>query len=469
MLTAPLLPRRISLQSTPSLLLSPLWSRWTGSYAGRTKSPSFAHDAGDKLNPYSAPRRQTRLTKIEPTNQSQSREKSDKKNDERPLIEQLFPEETKRYNEAQRQSQREIPRLPLDATPIVPHKQRRKDVKTEKRQQVAFIQKQLEQEMQENGPELTLLVLRNATPNLIEEDFRRLIPQGKHVEGWTLERGDILQVIPGRNLATLEQESYYYLLFSSQLSAFAYQGQATRISRLAASHTPTSVMSVVPPIPGHAVDGIDAHAAIDSFALTPAGQTLELRQIKRPLSPILDSIIRYRGYPSLVNRPDRLPYELRLTLDGPQLQAPVLNHIFLKSATARASPWSGGVEQAPRITKWNPTAAAALARVAQNSTNGKIATSDSNGSQETELAQIIHDTKRLERTWEASRNEENAEVRPKGRPPPGVFILGFHTENAAQAFRRFWHRREMTWKGVDLRVGDHADDLPPIANVETLW
>lgn len=47
--------------------------------------------------------------------------------------------------------------------------------------------------MEAEGPQTSVLVMRNVSKNLVDDDFRRIIPKGKHVEGWTLEQGDIIK------------------------------------------------------------------------------------------------------------------------------------------------------------------------------------------------------------------------------------------------------------------------------------
>jgi hypothetical protein len=63
-------------------------------------------------------------------------------------------------------------------------------------------------------------------------------------------------------------------------------------------------------------------------------------------------------------------------------------------------------------------------------------------------------------------DSEDFEGAKKYKTANSVYILGFHTEHAAQSFVRYWHRKPMDWgkKSVDM-----DGDLPPIANAELLW
>jgi hypothetical protein len=388
--------------------------------------------------------------------------KANKDDDEKPtekkpsLIEQLFPEETKRDHEAGRR-QREIPRLPLEIMPEGGRSRadRVARLAPQSKESMRAVQARREMEVRSQADSQTsVLVLLNASKNLTEEDFRRLIPKGEHLEGWRMEQGDILKVIPGRNLATLEQENYYYLVFSSPMSAFVYQGHATRISRLAAEQTPNSLHTALAPTPGYMLNGIDVYAAIQSYTLTSSTQTLNLRQLRPPLSPLLSSVIGRGGYSALLDRPDRMPYEVRLTLEGPQLPTSRIRYIVYESGRERALGWSGGDESNIKISKYEPappTRSTSL-RGGGNGPGARARTEDS---------QLLLDMNKSQVSFRGSEHIEK-----KYKQANNVYILGFHTEHAAQSFIRYWHRKPMDWGKKSV---DSEGDLPPIANVELLW
>jgi hypothetical protein len=385
--------------------------------------------------------------------------KANKDDDEKPadkkpsLIEQLFPEESKRDHEARARCQREIPRLPLE---MPSGAQTRADrvarLAPQLNESWRAVQARREMELRSQADsQSSVLVLLNASKNLTEEDFRRLIPKGEHLDGWRMEQGDILNVIPGRNLATLEQENYYYLVFSSPLSAFVYQGHATRISRLAAEQTPDSLHTALAPTPGYMLNGIDVYAAIQAYTLTSSTQTLNLRQLKPPLSPLLSSVINRGGYSAILDRPDKMPYEVRLTLEGPQLPTSRIRYIVYESGRERALGWSGGDESNIKISKYEPAPPTRASRGGSGPRN------------RTEDSQLLMDMNKSQVFFPGSPDVEAAKNYRKSN---NVYILGFHTEHAAQSFIRYWHRKPMDWgrKSVDLE-----GDLPPIANAELLW
>jgi len=125
--------------------------------------------------------------------------------DEVTLLEELFPEEALRRN-MPGEHDREVPRLALDlpdAVNISGH-----DEESDSRANGRFPEMPLDKaaswrrfrdtrkqyvRLQNQGEHISVLVFRNASKNLTDEDFRRAIPQGKYIEGWNLERGDIIK------------------------------------------------------------------------------------------------------------------------------------------------------------------------------------------------------------------------------------------------------------------------------------
>lgn len=390
------------------------------------------------------------------------------------LMEQLFPEETRRYAAAESEPERHVPRLPIDQA--MPFNARRDAINREK----ARLSKQAESDAKSparaalrasirqqdaSGDQAAVLVLSNASTNLVEEDFRRLVPQGRHMEGWALGQGDILKVIPGRNLTTLAQENYYYLLFSSNLSAFSYQSNATRIFNLVQKHMPSSLASSMTPPEGYMISGIDAASAMSAFALVPPSQNLQLRLLRPPFSPVVESIVKHSGYASIVNNGTGLPHQVRLTFEGPQLQIGIIRHILLSTAAERGLGWSGGDELVPDIVKWEPKAqvvspidkgsdrARRLARILEQN-EPQQSRQDADTSRRARGSMGIVGTSGRADAWQLPR-----------RTPGEVYLVGFQTEAAAKQFTTYWHRREMVAK--DVR--GEEDDLPAVTNVDMLW
>lgn len=367
------------------------------------------------------------------------------------LYEQLFPDQ--HVVEVKKQRESEIPRLPIRpdeprASPFPSQRIRNANKARDAGRSRSALQ--LQQDMEDEPTRTSVLVLRNASKNLVEEDFKRIIPQGKHLPGWNLDQGDIIRVVPGRDLETGEHTDCYYLLFSSPLSAFTYQGHATRIHNIVAAHTPASVLSAIPPPPGLKIDGMDAHAAIRSFSLIPPTQTIDLRQLNPPLPRVLEQIISCQGYPAITKRKDRSPYEARLTFEGPQLHISAIKHVLVNSAKDRGLAWSGGDDLAPKLTKWEPHG--------KNTHHLAFETEDSSSPEQAGIQQSKS---------EATRDADQQ----KKRTAPLVYIAGFQSERAMQSFVHYWHRRPMDVEKNQRSKQNsiEATDLPPIANVEVLW
>lgn len=438
MLRAPLLRRR------------GLWPTWSSREAV-SRARSHGANRAQPLSSYPGRKDWRTRDKRPSSEKAASREPESKKLS---LIEQLFPEESKRYEEVRERGQREIPRLPLEMpaerklTPTdrlrIPHRP------SESRNALRS-----RRVMESQAPQTSVLLMQNASKNLTEEDFTRLIPQGQHMEGWTLADGDIQKVIPGRNLATLEQENFYYLVFSTPLSAFEYQGHATRISRLVAEQTPDSLHTALAPTPGFTLHGMDVHAAIQAYTLTSSTQPLKLRQLKPPLSPLVASVIEHGGYSAILNRPDRMPYEVRLTLEGPQLPISRIRYIVYESGRDRALGWSGGEEANVKISKYEPKVSSLTA--SESDKTAGVSKS------RTEQSQLRWDMVNSQVSFDSVENSDIAQRRRTSSP---VYILGFHTEHAAQSFIRHWHRKPMEWGS---KKTDSEDDLAPIASAELLW
>lgn len=427
-----------------------IWPTWSG---GEITLRARSHGA-NRAQPYSkrpGVKNGTRRSSRNTTEQSAIQTPTPS------LVDQLFPEESKREEEERVRKRREIPRLPLE-NPLRqtrPVDLRRKPSLEDEPPNVSRARTWLEGA--DESSQTSVLVLLNASKNLTTEDFIRLIPQGKHMEGWTLEQGDILQVIPGRNLATLEQENFYYLLFSSPLSAFVYQGHATRISRLAAEQTPNALHTALAPKPGFMLNGMDVHAAIQSYTLTAPTQKLNLRQLKPPLSPLVSSLVRNGGYRAILDRPDKMPFEVRLTLDGPQIPMSRVRSVVYASGRERALEWSGGDEVNIKITEYkpNPSLVASSGEDPEQISISRV---------RTELTQLQWDMAKAEISL-SKRYDDDNELTLKKTPNP-VYIIGFYTEHAAQSFVRYWHRRPMDREN---REWDARNELPPVANVELLW
>ncbi|KAF2487542.1 hypothetical protein BDY17DRAFT_320078 [Neohortaea acidophila] len=368
------------------------------------------------------------------------------------LFERLFPDQKAETHGAGLKApdlHADLPPLPLPKFALAPAARKaRKRFKEYEETGMARGALRMRDDMANQLAETSVLVLNNASPNLVEDDFRRLIPQGRHIEGWTLEQGDILRIIPGRDLATLAPLDSYFLLFSSPLSAFTYQGHVARIHDIVASHSPADIFSPIPPPAGFRIHGIDAHTAIQNFTLVPPTQSLDLRKLKTPLNSKIQSLVQHGGYPALVKRPDRMPFEARLTLEGLPLTTNIIRLILLQTAKTRALGWSGSEDLTPQLSRWKPPS------------SFRGAYRDAAGKWHSESHRPAYEKP------DDDSAQENDEQKQRTTSP--VYIVGFHTSRALQSFVHYWHRRPMEDPGTPT-YGLEEGDTPPIANVEVLW
>ena len=372
-------------------------------------------------------------------------------NSKRTIAEQLFPEESKRYDIPQSTS-RDVPRLPLEtATPPAVIAPNRSGNEPQISQAAAEARALREADKAATG----VLVLRCASPNLTEDDFRRLEPRGMHMDGWKLDEGKILKVIPGRYPANLAPNGVYFLLFSSSVSAFTYQGHVTRIHTLAMQNTPSSLMSKIPPPPGYFLGNLDVHAALEAYTLVSPQQRLELRQLKRPFSPFVLAIIQHGCDPNITDVKPHMPFKVRLTLEGEQLSASKIREILMQSGQSRGLSWSGNDDQFPPLnqvyeSKWkfNP----------ERSESGDV--NDESADDNADFHESDSD--------KSIEHANGGKSLLKHRTPGHVFVVGFPTKMDAHTFIAHWHKRPMQWPLED-RENDGGSDRPPIANVQMLW
>lgn len=328
-------------------------------------------------------------------------------------------------------AQREIPRLPLDlsddgalgdlgsAMSQIESEVVRSDLKSETITPAS----------------IPALWIENASRHLTIEDFRRLIPRGKHIQGWKLEKGDIIKCFPSRFLQDLSQKSWYYLIFSSHESALAYKSYVERIHRLAKRYSAGTIPSLSLLPSHHDLDEEALASVLPNYALLSPDQELALRIVGDPMSRYTEHLLKHNGLQIVNERPDKMPYELRMTLIGPQYSIARLRRIFAASSADRDLNWSGTYDTQMRISKWEST------------------------------------TLSLE---EWTKNQTLPKVRPaKFRRPDRVYIIGFETEFAAQSFMYYWHNRAVVHEASqESGIGDDEEkelDVPPVAKIELLW
>ncbi|KAL6718322.1 hypothetical protein ACLMJK_004411 [Lecanora helva] len=314
----------------------------------------------------------------------------------RSLLAELFPEETLDVEVNGDRKDQEVPRLPLPEVDVFDEdledefgsSNGRANGITKAAATNAFKQKQL-----------AVLIMQMASKSLVESDFRRIAPKGKHIEDWT-GPGDILKVIPVRDPQTLEHSGQYFILFPNPAYARTYQSHVIRLQRVARTQTPTSIESPLPLQPGVIVEGEDVHALLQDYALCPPSQRLQLRMLKPPYAPRTRLIFRQRGYPQLVEGEAKAGRSVLFWIDGHQVTTSMIKRTLDEDGQERGLAWN------MLIQRVDPSMAG---------------------------ADLEEDT--------GSGGYEGSDQLRHHRSPPARWILTFTDESRARGFIRAWHRK----------------------------
>ena len=280
------------------------------------------------------------------------------------------------------------------------------------------------------GEDITVLKLQHCSTALTEADFRRLVRQGKHIEGW-VQGGDIVQVIPGRDPVSLARRPFYWLLFSTHDAAVAYQANASRVHYLAARHTPSSVFSAVPPPPGALENGEDLHALIQSYTLYPPSLKLPLNMVLQPYEPLLRAVVEQGGYRPIVDGREEKLHKVLLWIEGQEPHPFTLYNSIQKDGGEKGLIW--GIAGAQK----------GINRLADLTDIQKFSPPSSGPDEQAEIRQEIID--RVYNRW----------------------IIEFETEPMARRFARAWHRRRLPIAGD--KGGWKDDSTVRMCNTEVLW
>ena len=197
------------------------------------------------------------------------------------LYEQLFPEEAKQSAQA-------------DASKVTPPRlELPRDVKPG--EFAPMSPPSSEAPVLNDRPIRTVLVLRSASKTLTEDDFRRAMPRGKHIQEWT-QRGEYDRVIPMRDFWTLERTGDYYIIFKHHKVADAFLSHVKRVFEMTRQHTPTSLLSDLPPAPSRVLgDGYEDEAdLVRNFTLATPSMTLQLDRLSQGIKA---EVLQKGGYP----------------------------------------------------------------------------------------------------------------------------------------------------------------------------
>ncbi|KAH7356235.1 hypothetical protein BKA66DRAFT_250746 [Pyrenochaeta sp. MPI-SDFR-AT-0127] len=244
---------------------------------------------------------------------------------EQSLLDELFPEASNPQSRIS-EKREQYPKLELpDSIPII----RRELVDSP-----ITLKEQVTESFQNKGEHTTVLQLVNCSTELTEDDFRRIIPKGKHIESWRHE-GDYYRIIPGRDPLSLERLPFYYILFKTPESALAYQKNASRLHKLSALHQPSNIFSAIPPPKGFLEDGEDLNRAVTSYNLVPTHHRLSLNILMQPYNPALRALIERGGYKPIVpdtNSQGKRIWKVLMHIEGHEPTPSDLFKIFRRDA-----------------------------------------------------------------------------------------------------------------------------------------
>ncbi|KAI9820341.1 MAG: hypothetical protein M1827_005963 [Pycnora praestabilis] len=371
------------------------------------------------------------------------------------LLEELFPEEVGKGDKKTAQSSegREIPRLILSSKPE-DIDDPRGALERAKRLRSQKYRPQPRARIGGAGrQDATVLVLRNASKSLIEEDFRRIRPKGKHIEDWSV--GDIIKgdwiplplrsttntefipVIPGRHPQTLEPLGHYFLLFSHPSSARVYQDHVSRLHKISRAYTPTSISSPLSPPPGYMADGEDIHELMQAYALIPPSQNLVLKIMHSPFTPSMKRIIEESGFDERLTGRDTGVREKRAVLfsvDGWRRTTSHIREAIEQDSRDRGLRWE--LSEGPHGNEAITT----------------VASENCTSEEETEGKQEIGGDAEQGQKWVSRRGFTR-------------WIVSFKDEMEARRFVRRWHRRPLPFPRGSAMSGE-----PPLfVNAEILW
>jgi hypothetical protein len=374
------------------------------------------------------------------------------------LLEELFPE----ANVAPPVRQAEKPELYPKLDPPKPTNTISRNLVDRRK----TLKEQAMESLQKRGEQITVLQLEHCSTELTESDFRRLIPKGEHIETWN-RLGAYYKVIPGRDPLSLERLPFYYLLFKSPESAYAYQKNAGRLHKLAALHQPSSIFSAIPAPKGFLEDGEDINAVTTSYLLRPTEYAFTLRTLMQPYHPALRTLFEQGGYKPIVPEIDDKRGRISKVLMHIEGYEPSISDLFKtlrQDAFNRGTPFTLRNESSSSVHRLRDLINLKT-RTLPISTSNPRAWESENTKLEFDDPSIAYFMKSEAPVEEENAKEMNQIVMNRVY---NRWILDFSNEDEARRFAISWHRRvlpdfikgERTWKDYEeVRM----------CNTELLW
>jgi hypothetical protein len=248
--------------------------------------------------------------------------------------------------------------------------------------------------------------------------------------------------MPVRDPGTLLHQGEYYLLFGSIRAADEYIAHARQIQAVAAKHIPQSEFSAIAPPPGYEEDGVDIDSVVHAYTVALPTRPVNMTILAPPYSGFVKMLAKYNGVPPYQTRSGRTPFEVRFTMEGPQLTVNALRHVILEDGIERGQPWSGTESTALTIWEWDTKNATPLTE-----------------------AQARDNAAYQARRAAMKKDSPNPNLQRRTQNP--IFIFSFPTSEAAQSFVCYWHKRTIDKKVLGNYEMVFATDAP-VANVQLI-
>lgn len=316
--------------------------------------------------------------------------------------------------------------------------------------------------------EISVLQLAYCSTELMEVDFVRLIPGGKHIEGWR-RGGEFFKIIPGRDPLSMERMPFYYLLFKSPEAALAYQNNAARLHKLCTRHQSKHMLSAVPAPKGFLEDGEDIDKAILSYNLAPTEHPLHLSMLMQPYSPALRSLVEQGGYnpivPEFDERQQRI-WKVLMHIEGYEPSPLDLFKIFNDDAWRHGVPLPLRTESMDSIHRLRDIVNLKIRTKSIASVNPRAAYTTTTPAPQKpvfEDAMIQSLMAGVEEQSSATQINQFVMNRVYNR-----WVIDFDEETAARRFATHWHRRLLPALARSRGAWEETEEVR-ICNTELLW
>lgn len=190
---------------------------------------------------------------------------------------------------------------------------------------------------------------------------------------------------------------------------------------------------MIPLPPGFKIDGEDAHAKLQSYALYPTSLWPDIRFEYQPFQRRTTREVLRGDHNPLMRRPRKEGYEVLLSIDGPQPTASDVRSAISKDGANRGLPWA-------------------------------VLPGPENGVTQLNLAISLHGELHRQHLDRLGDEEVDGERKDHCRTFH-KWVVAFQTDAEAKRFVRSWHKMPLPtwWQGTQY------EEVPSIVHAEVLW